>query len=143
MGSPFLSIIIPVFNVEGYLAQCLDSIFNQGIDDVEVIAVNDGSSDGSVSILQQYASLGWDFRIIEQENKGPSCARNIGIDEAKGRYLLFLDSDDLLAPGSLESIRMLDWKEQYDFIEFDYIQFEDGLSLDQVLGRTPERGMFE
>ena len=142
MGSPFLSIIIPVFNVEGYLAQCLDSIFNQGIDDVEVIAVNDGSTDGSGSILNRYASKNWEFKIIEQENKGLSCARNIGIDEAKGRYLIFLDSDDFLAPGSLESIRMLDWKEQYDFIEFDFIQFEDGLNLDQVLGQTPERGLF-
>ena len=142
MGSPFLSIIIPVYNVEKYLAQCLDSVFSQWTDDVEVIAVNDGSTDGSGLILKRYASLDWDLKIIEQSNKGLSCARNEGIAKARGRYLLFLDSDDLLSPSSLGSIKNLDWQEEYDFIEFDYKQFKDGLDLDQVLDQIPHRGAY-
>lgn len=99
---PQISVVLPVYNVEEYLRQCLDSLANQTFEDFEVICVNDGSGDSSLSILEEYASEDERFKIISQENKGLSGARNTGMDYIKGRYLLFLDSDDWLELNALE-----------------------------------------
>lgn len=99
-----LSIIIPVYNVEAYLAECLDSIFNQFIDGCEVIAVNDGSTDNSRQILAEYQMKYPEFIIVDQENRGLSGARNTGIDYSSGKYLYFLDSDDYLLPNAVVNI---------------------------------------
>ena len=96
-----LTIIIPVYNVELYLTGCLDSVFSQDISECEIIAINDGSSDGSGSILDEFKSRYSDFIVIHQTNKGLSRARNTGIDNARGDYLYFLDSDDYLLSGSI------------------------------------------
>lgn len=90
------SVVIPVYNVEHYLRQCLDSVFAQQLDDYEVICVNDGSQDGSAEILEEYAAQNQNLTIIKQENKGLSGARNTGLRAAKGDYVFFLDSDDFL-----------------------------------------------
>lgn len=97
-----ISIILPVYNVEKYLAQCLDSIVNQTFKDFECICVNDGSTDNSLSILQKYAQKDKRFKIITQENKGLSGARNAGIKTAKSKYLTFIDSDDWVTENYLE-----------------------------------------
>lgn len=91
-----ISIIIPVYNVEKYLRQCLDSIKNQTFKDFECICVNDGSTDDSLSILQEYANKDNRFKIIHQNNKGISEARNVGIKLSVGDYILFIDSDDFI-----------------------------------------------
>lgn len=90
------SVVIPVYNVEHYLRQCLDSVFAQQLDDYEVICVNDGSQDGSAEILEEYAAQNQNLTIIKQENKGLSGARNTGLRAAKGDYVFFLDSDDFI-----------------------------------------------
>lgn len=99
-----LSIIIPVYNVEKYVAKCLDSVLNQGLDanDYEIIVVNDGSPDGSLKILESYAKKHRHIQIINKENGGLSSARNCGMDHAKGKYIYFIDSDDFLISNSLK-----------------------------------------
>lgn len=89
-----LSIIIPVYNVEKYLRNCLDSIINQTIKDVEIIIVNDGSTDGSSVICQEFLECDERIKLIEKENAGLCAARNDGINAAKGKWIAFVDSDD-------------------------------------------------
>ena len=90
-----LSIIIPVYNTEKYLSRCLDSAVNQTLKDIEIICVNDGSTDNSLKILQEYAKKDCRIKIINlKNNKGVSNARNLGIKKAAGKYIGFLDSDD-------------------------------------------------
>ncbi len=99
-----LSIIIPIYNVELYLSQCLDSVFVQDLTDCEVICVNDGSTDNSGTILEEYQRLYSGLSVVNQSNSGLSVARNSGLRIAKGEYIYFLDSDDYLLPDFLEKI---------------------------------------
>ena len=94
--NPEISIIIPVYNVEKYLDECLNSAANQTFENIEIICVNDGSTDGSLEILESHASKDKRIRIISQENKGVSSARNEGLDAARGKYIYFMDSDDYM-----------------------------------------------
>ena len=96
------SVIIPVYNVEKYLRECLDSVLNQSFPDWEAVCVNDGSTDGSASILEEYAQKETRVKVISQKNGGLSAARNTGLKAAIGEYVLFLDSDDWLEPQALE-----------------------------------------
>ncbi len=98
------SVVVPVYNVEAYLPQCLDSLLAQTFGDFEAVCVNDGSTDGSLSILEGYAARDNRIRIISQPNRGLSAARNTGMDAARGDYILFLDSDDWLESSSLQAI---------------------------------------
>ena len=99
---PEISVVIPFYNVQKYLKQCLDSVVNQTFNDIEIICIDDGSSDSSLDILNEYAKKDDRFKILTQENKGPSYTRNRGIDTAQGKYLYFMDSDDYIEPESLE-----------------------------------------
>ena len=99
-----LSIIIPVYNVEAYLSECLDSVLETNGFKGEVVCVNDGSTDGSAAILKKYATKYANVRICTQSNQGLSAARNTGIENATGDYLCFLDSDDYLLPGAIAAI---------------------------------------
>lgn len=102
--NPAVSIILPVFNAEAYLSQCLESILAQTMPDFEVICVNDGSTDNSPAILEQYAKKDQRLHIITQVNGGSGCARNTGIDHACGDYIVFLDSDDFFEAEMLEKL---------------------------------------
>ncbi|MCR4662928.1 MAG: glycosyltransferase [Endomicrobiaceae bacterium] len=97
-----ITIIIPVYNVEKYLKQCLDSIINQTFKDFECICVNDGSTDNSLQILQEYAKKDNRIKIINQKNSGSSVARNNGIKNANTKYITFIDSDDWITENYLE-----------------------------------------
>jgi len=97
-----LSIIIPVYNVENFLRDCLNSVTTQSVTDFEIICINDGSTDSSLSVLNNYSLIDNRIKIINQENKGLSAARNAGIRAAKGEYVFFLDSDDWLEPDALK-----------------------------------------
>lgn len=99
-----ISIIIPVYNVEKYLRECLDSVLNQTLTDIEIICINDGSTDNSLQILEEYAAKDERIKIINQENKGLACARNTGINNATGKYIFFLDSDDYLLPNVISEL---------------------------------------
>ena len=91
-----ISVIVPVYNVEEYLEECLESIRQQTFTDIEVILVNDGSTDGSREICEQYCEKDSRFRLINQENQGQSVARNRGVKESVGQYIMFVDSDDVI-----------------------------------------------
>ena len=93
---PQISVIIPVYNSEKYLPQCLESIVGQSYGDIEIICVNDGSKDKSTEILNSYAAKDERIKIINQKNKGQSAARNAGLDVATGKYIAFVDSDDVI-----------------------------------------------
>ena len=101
---PEISLVVPFYNVEGYLAACLDSLLSQTWTDFEVVLVDDGSPDGSRAIADRYAAQDSRIRIVSLENGGLGTARNIGIRNARGRYLAFVDSDDLLPPGALRAL---------------------------------------
>lgn len=93
-----LSIIIPVFNAEKYLSECLDSVLNQTFSDFELICINDGSTDNSAQILEAYKQKDSRIKVIHQSNGGVSAARNAGLDIAKGEYIGFVDADDTISP---------------------------------------------
>lgn len=104
MSSPDISVIIPVYNAEKYLRKCLDSIIRQSLRNIEVIIINDGSSDGSARIIDDCAKA--DNRVVafHMENGGVSRARNEGLRRAKGRWVAFVDSDDTVAPDYFENL---------------------------------------
>ena len=97
-----VSVIVPVYNVEKYLKDCLNSVINQTLEDIEIICVNDGSTDNSLAILEDYAEKDSRIRIINQENKGLGGARNTGLYNANGEYISFIDSDDWIEPNTFE-----------------------------------------
>ncbi len=100
--NPIVSIIIPIYNVESYLCQCIDSTGMLGREDVEIVLVNDGSTDGSGEICREYDNKWNNVVLIEKPNGGLSDARNAGTSIAKGEYIFYLDSDDWLAPGAID-----------------------------------------
>ena len=99
-----ISLIIPVYNVEKYLHRALRSVENQTFDNFEVIIVNDGSTDNSMKIVEEFVNRNKNFSVISQENKGLSEARNVGLRHSRGQYIAFLDSDDFLEPNYLETL---------------------------------------
>ena len=111
-----ISIIVPVYNTERYLPACIDSVRNQTYTDWELLLVDDGSSDSSGRICDQYAELDPRIRVVHKSNNGVSAARNTGIDAAKGEYLVFLDSDDEFAPDCIELLAEPLKKRDYDFV---------------------------
>ena len=99
---PKISVIIPVYNVEKYITQCLESLVNQTMNDLEFVCVNDGSTDNSLNILKNYAEKDSRFVIINQTNQGAGVARNTAIKAAKGEYLVCLDPDDWFELNAME-----------------------------------------
>ena len=133
MNNPKVSVIIPVYNTEPWLKECLDSVLRQTMAGFEVICVDDGSTDRSGAILKDYAARDARFCVISQKNKGQSAARNAGINVARGTYIYFLDSDDYIEPDLLETAcRELD-KKKLDIVFFDTVVFgETGISRETV-----------
>lgn len=104
MQKELVSVIIPVYNCEKMLSKCLDSIINQVFKNLEIIIVNDGSVDNSMAIIMQYQLMDKRIKVINQENKGVSIARNQGIGTAKGKYIAFVDADDYIAKNYIEEL---------------------------------------
>ena len=113
-----VSIIVPVYNVEKYLSFCLDSLVNQTFKDIEIICVNDGSTDTSPVILEHYARLDKRIKIINKSNGGLSSARNAGMDAAGGKYLSFVDADDFVSHFLVEKARDFIKIGRADFVSF-------------------------
>ncbi|NEC69682.1 bifunctional glycosyltransferase family 2 protein/CDP-glycerol:glycerophosphate glycerophosphotransferase [Streptomyces sp. SID9727] len=129
---PRLTLIVPAYNVQGYIGECLDSVLGQDFADFEVIGVDDCSPDGSGAILDTYAARDDRLRVLHlTENVGLGRARNAGLEQATGDYVLFLDSDDTLAPGSLSAIAArLDATGDPDILIYDYTRtYWDGRLL--------------
>lgn len=123
---PKVSVIIPIYNTEQYLSQCLDSIINQTLKEIEIICVNDGSTDNSLEILKKYSSIDNRIVIINQKNQGLSCSRNNAMKIAKGEYIQFVDSDDWLEPESLDLLYKKSKKLDLDMLCFEGQNYENG-----------------
>ena len=120
--TPKISIVIPVYNTEKYLKECLESVINQTFTDWEGILVNDGSTDSSGKILNEYAKKDSRFSIVTQKNQGLSMARNNGQKKATGDYIYFLDSDDLMHPQLLEISFFYAEKFNADMVSFAFFK---------------------
>lgn len=119
MKSPKASVIIPVYNTEKYVEEAVRSIMSQTLKNIEIIIINDGSTDNSLSIIQDLSKEDYRIQVYNQENRGLSASRNAGIDFANGKYLYFMDSDDYLEPETLESCLLKCEENSLDFIFFD------------------------
>lgn len=131
----FFSVVVPVYNVEKYLKECVDSILSQTFTDFELILVNDGSKDSSPAICDEYAEKDSRVKVIHKENGGQSTARNRGIEEATGEFAVFLDSDDLICDNNFFQDVKNEIEDNTDIVVFRYCKYygdrtdECGISL--------------
>lgn len=134
-----LSLLIPVYNSEKFLAQCLESVCNQDLpsSDYEIIIINDGSSDGSAKIIEDFQEKQSNIISLKQENKGVSAARNAGLMVAKGNYISFVDSDDFIQPNSL--LRILHYIEKHE-LDILYAKIKVITEKEDFLYVLPETG---
>ena len=126
-----ISIIVPLYNVEEYLEECLESIRNQTYTDIEVILENDGSTDGSKQICERFCQVDSRFRLINQENQGQSVARNRGFKESIGQYIMFVDSDDVINTNVLE-VLLPYMKPDVDIVECGMTRDKESFFLNKI-----------
>lgn len=122
---PLISVIVPVYNVEKYLARCLDSIVEQTYQNLEIILVNDGSTDGSGEICRQYAERDSRIRLFHQENRGQSAARNVGLDNMTGEYIVFVDSDDYISKSFVEILFNAQQESKVSIVVCNYFEVSE------------------
>lgn len=139
MSDILVTVIVPIYNVEKYLVECLDSLTRQTLKNIEVILINDGSTDASEDIAREYADREDNFILINRSNGGLSAARNTGIVSAHGEYIYFIDSDDFLADDALEKLYNKSKKENLDVLRFAAYTFEDG-TCDYIWSRDISDG---
>lgn len=118
--TPEISVLVPIYNVERYLEQCLDSLVAQTFTDFEAILINDGSTDSSRAIIQRYLDADARFRVIDKPNSGYGASMNRGLDEALGTYVAILESDDFFAPGALELLHDTAVREESDVVKANF-----------------------
>lgn len=123
--SDLVSVIVPVYNVEKYLARCLDSIINQTYTNLEIILVDDGSKDSSGQICDEYAAKDQRIKVIHKQNGGLSSARNAGLDIASGSYIEFVDSDDWIDKDTVKENLELIINENSNVVFFNHYQVFD------------------
>lgn len=135
---PEVSIIIPVYNAEEFLAKCVMSALDQTISNIEVILVNDGSTDRSLQMCYEFSAKDKRVKVIDKQNEGVSEARNCGIEHASGTYLMFLDADDWLSHDALE--RCMPYTPEYDIVRFSsYAVHNDKLRKFKLGNKTQRR----
>lgn len=127
-----VSVIVPIYNVEKYIGECVQSVMKQTLKDIEILCVNDGTPDNSMDIVKKLAKADERIEIINKENGGLSSARNAGLEHAKGEYVLFLDSDDYLIPEALEELYKYVSENQLDNIYFDACSFFETEEIHQT-----------
>ena len=125
-----ISVIVPVYNVEKYLNRCVDSIINQTYSNLEIILINDGSTDTSGKICDEYKKRDNRIHVIHQKNGGLSAARNAGIVIANGNYFIFVDSDDLIHPQCIEILYKVIKNDCSDIVIGNYEKFDDFNKID-------------
>ena len=133
----FLSVVVPVYNTEKYLKRCLDSALAASIDNMQIILVDDGSTDGSPAICDQYAAAHTNVSVIHQNNSGVSVTRNVGIETAQGEYVFFLDSDDCVHPEIFRKVEtFISAKENRPdtvICDAEYVHVETGEQIPMIL----------
>src|SRR5699024_4231172 len=128
INNPLVSVIIPVYNVENYLEECLNTVLNQSYKNIETIAINDGSTDDSAKILEIYKKK-YNIKLIHQTNQGQSVARNRGINIAQGKYIYFLDADDFIEYNTLEIAMSNIIEYDLDLIQFGAKSFSQDIDI--------------
>ena len=128
-----VSVIIPVYNPGKLLVNCLNSIVNQSLKDIEIICVDDGSTDHSLDILKDYAKNDFRFKIYSQDNLGAGCARNKGIENSNGEYIIFVDSDDWIEPDMCEKLYYHAENLNADLVLFDTIWHLENNKIKKVI----------
>lgn len=129
---PLVSVIIPVYNVEEYLRECVDSVINQTYQNTEIILVDDGSTDSSAQICDEYVEKDERITAIHQKNSGPSTTRNTGLENATGKYIYFLDSDDFINDSAIEFLVNTAESNNAELVFFDAHSFsDDGANIHQ------------
>lgn len=118
---PKVSVIIPVYNREILVKRCLDSVLEQTYKNIEIICINDGSTDNSIKVLKKYAENDKRIILIDQKNSGVSIARNSGLNRASGEFIMFIDSDDYMHPKTIEIASNIQKKYDVDIVEFDTV----------------------
>ena len=118
-----VSILVPIYNVEKYLAECLDSILNQTLDNIEIICINDGSTDSSLEILQEYSRKDNRIKIINKENSGYGASMNIGLDAASGEYIGIVEPDDFVKKTMFENLYNLAKNYDAEIVKSDFLQY--------------------
>ncbi len=131
---PLLSIIIPMYNVEKYIKFCINSVIKNDISDVEILIVNDGSTDSSRTIMEKYQSEYSQIRVYDKKNEGVSSARNYGLMKSKGDWVWFIDSDDAINQGSLKYIKkeISDRNNKFDILVFKYLKFKRNSDVSKI-----------
>ena len=146
-----ISVIIPVYNVEKYLSTCLESVLKQTMPNFEVLLINDGSTDNSATICEDYANKDKRVKVFHTTNSGPGTARNIGLQKAKGKYIIFIDADDYIEPAEFNIVLNLAEENNSDLVVFSFYEkkgniieikeiqecnFEDGKSKSEFLKKV-------
>lgn len=130
------SIIVPVYNVEKYINECLSSLINQTYKNIEIVVINDGSSDNSLSLIEEYSRIDDRIRVIDQKNMGLGYTRNVGIDNAVGDYILFVDSDDYISLNTCEEIEaVLSYNNEVDIIVLGRYRFADEVYMQDPISK--------
>lgn len=138
---PIISVIVPVYNVEKYLRRCVDSILNQTMTNLEVILINDGSTDSSSKICDEYSKKDKRVRVIHKENSRVAAARNDGLKLAKGKYISFVDSDDWIEDKMYKSMYYTAEKFKTDFVMCDFIK--KGVKHEYKLSQPISNGLYD
>lgn len=131
MSSPIISVIVPVYNTEKWLRRCVDSILAQTFTDFELLLIDDGSTDGSGAICDEYAGIDSRVRVFHKPNGGVSSARNLGLNNARGEWISFVDADDWIYLTTLETLFKASDKNEIVFLSISEI-FEDGTRVDYI-----------
>ncbi len=126
--APVVSILIPIYNAENHLAQCLDSVVGQTLSDIEIVCINDGSTDGSLDIIQKYASNDSRIVIINKVNSGYGDSLNKGIERARGTYIGIIEADDFIAPSMYRSLVSIAFQEDAEIVKSDFLEYAKGRS---------------
>ena len=129
-NSPAVSILVPICNVEKYLDQCLDSLINQSLKDIEIICLNDGSTDSSPKIIQKYASLDDRIVVVDKQNTGYGDTMNLGIKKARGKYIGIVESDDYVDSEMFRSLYELAEDNDSDMVKGNFYYYYTDLSED-------------
>lgn len=128
---PYFSVILPIYNVEAYLRDCVESVLSQDFEDYELILVDDGADDGCPEICDEYAQKDSRIKVVHKENGGLSSARNAGLDVAQGEYIWWVDSDDWIEEGALRRLWSVSREAMPDIVKFNYCR--EGQSKEEII----------
>ena len=120
---PKVSVVLPIYNVEQYLRECLDTVVNQTLKDIEIICVNDGSTDNSLKIIKEFAEKDSRIKIIDKDNSGYGHSMNVGIDAATGEYLGIVEPDDFVSLNMFEELAAVADRVKADIVKADFYRF--------------------